>query len=619
MGEEDVGPPAADGDVHAAEEDVGPLPPKPKKRRVLEHEEQYLRMLPLADMYETSYMHRDTLTAVAAAPATGFFITASADGFVKFWKKQPQGVEFAKQYRAHLGPVTALAVSADSTLCASISTDRSVKVFDVASFDMIAMLRLEYVPGCVEWIFRRGEAKAKLAVSDSGSPAIHIYDMRSGSNEALATLASLHGAPVTALAFNERADTVISTDARGMLEYWSATTHALPSDEVSFSMKLDTDLYALAKAKTFAHALAVSPDGAKFVACCADAKLRVFRFAPGKLSRTYDESLDAAAEVQRGGAEAFHLDPIDFGRRLAVEKELAGDGEAPRPNAVFDESGHFLLYPTLLGIKVINLVTNRVVKVIGRVESSERFLRIALYQGVPQRSKKMPAGPDAKLPQPDPTLLACAYKRQRLYLFTQREPQEAEDAASSRDVFNERPVGDEAAALAAAGAAGGPAADLPRGAVLHTTKGDIWFKLFPDECPRTVENFATHAKNGYYDGVIFHRVIRGFMTGDPLGDGTGGESIWGGEFEDEIHKSLRHDRPFTLSMANAGPGTNGSQFFITTVPTPWLDGKHTVFGRVTKGMDVVLAIEKVKVNPRNDKPLEDIKILNIKPASVAPS
>lgn len=159
-------------------------------------------------------------------------------------------------------------------------------------------------------------------------------------------------------------------------------------------------------------------------------------------------------------------------------------------------------------------------------------------------------------------------------------------------------------------------------------KGDIHLKLFPDECPRTVENFSTHSRNGYYDHLVFHRVIQGFMlqTGDPLGkakirvskshsfltpgDGTGGESIWGGEFEDEFCEKLRHDRPGILSMANAGPNTNGSQFFITTVSTPWLDGKHTVFGRVTKGMDVVLMIEKVKVD-KYDKPLEDIKIVNI--------
>ena len=137
-------------------------------------------------------------------------------------------------------------------------------------------------------------------------------------------------------------------------------------------------------------------------------------------------------------------------------------------------------------------------------------------------------------------------------------------------------------------------------------------QLFGEECPRTVENFTVHCKNGYYNGVIFHRVLKQFMvqTGDPLGDGTGGESIWGHEFEDEFNRSLRHDRPFTVSMANAGPNTNGSQFFITTVPTPWLDNKHTVFGRVTRGTDTVQTIENVKTD-RHDKPFDDIKIINV--------
>jgi cyclophilin family peptidyl-prolyl cis-trans isomerase len=126
-------------------------------------------------------------------------------------------------------------------------------------------------------------------------------------------------------------------------------------------------------------------------------------------------------------------------------------------------------------------------------------------------------------------------------------------------------------------------------ATLQTEKGDIVVSLFADKVPNTVNNFVFLAKQGFYNGTIFHRVIANFMVqgGDPTGSGSGGP---GYKFRDEFHPSLRHDKPGILSMANAGPNTNGSQFFITHVPTPWLDHKHSVFGQVTKGMDVLLSI-----------------------------
>jgi peptidyl-prolyl cis-trans isomerase B (cyclophilin B) len=126
-------------------------------------------------------------------------------------------------------------------------------------------------------------------------------------------------------------------------------------------------------------------------------------------------------------------------------------------------------------------------------------------------------------------------------------------------------------------------------AVLHTDKGDITLQLFADKTPTTVNNFVFLARQGFYDGTIFHRVIKDFMAqgGDPTGSGRGGP---GYRFADEFHPKLRHDKPGVLSMANAGPGTNGSQFFITHIPTPWLDNKHSVFGQVTGGMDVLLSI-----------------------------
>lgn len=124
---------------------------------------------------------------------------------------------------------------------------------------------------------------------------------------------------------------------------------------------------------------------------------------------------------------------------------------------------------------------------------------------------------------------------------------------------------------------------------LSTDQGDIVLELFADKTPHTVNNFVFLARAGFYDGTIFHRVISDFMVqgGDPTGTGSGGP---GYHFADEFHPSLKHDKPGILSMANAGPGTNGSQFFITHVPTPWLDGKHTVFGQVIQGMDVLLSI-----------------------------
>jgi cyclophilin family peptidyl-prolyl cis-trans isomerase len=131
--------------------------------------------------------------------------------------------------------------------------------------------------------------------------------------------------------------------------------------------------------------------------------------------------------------------------------------------------------------------------------------------------------------------------------------------------------------------------ELTYSATIKTAGGDIGLRLYADKAPSTVNNFVFLAREGFYDGVIFHRVINNFMaqTGDPTGTGTGGP---GYQFEDEFHPDLRHDGPGVLSMANAGPNTNGSQFFITHIETDWLDGKHTVFGSVASGMDVVLAI-----------------------------
>jgi peptidyl-prolyl cis-trans isomerase A (cyclophilin A) len=161
-------------------------------------------------------------------------------------------------------------------------------------------------------------------------------------------------------------------------------------------------------------------------------------------------------------------------------------------------------------------------------------------------------------------------------------------------------------------------------ATLRTSQGTVQVRLFPDHAPKTVRNFVDLAegtrewtdprtrktgRSRLYDGTIFHRVIPSFMIqgGDPLGTGTGGP---GYEFADEIHPDLRFDRPYLLAMANAGPGTNGSQFFITTVPTPHLNGRHTIFGEVISGSDVVDQISQARTG-RNDRPVQDVVLESV--------
>jgi len=146
--------------------------------------------------------------------------------------------------------------------------------------------------------------------------------------------------------------------------------------------------------------------------------------------------------------------------------------------------------------------------------------------------------------------------------------------------------------------------------VLETNQGNIELTLFADKAPKTVENFVGLVKKGYYNGLIFHRVIKGFMIqgGDPTGTGSGGTSLWGGDFADEINPDLTFDKPGTLAMANRGPDTNGSQFFITTAPTTWLNGHHTIFGQVTTGYDIVSKIENTPTGT-GDRPVQDQTII----------
>jgi peptidylprolyl isomerase domain and WD repeat-containing protein 1 len=699
------GPMPQQGDGSEGEEEGDePKKKKKKRKRALPFEKTYLDALPSSQMYEKSYMHRDNVThIVAQGSKSDFIITASRDGFLKFWKKVSSGgIEFVKVFRAHLTHITSMACSPDGRLLATVSADRSAKIFDVANFDMIAMVKLHSLPTGVCWMREMNEvcAQTRLAISFQ-TGKVHVLDhMAVTSTCSKPDASSFRGEAifarhrnnlVTCMAYNTATDTMVSVDTKGMIEYWRCETNtndddannnstsggvgfgfsSFPKDATLFRYKSDTHLFELAKAQCTALTLSMSPEGKHFAIMCSDFKVRVFDYYTGKLKRVYNETLEVSHKLQarekerereegkRGGGETtFKLEDIDFGRRFAIEKKYqnalkeltatqvtatgggggmeggeaaaAGDQHAivSLPNAIFDSSGNFLIYSTLLGVKIINLHTNKVNCLLGKVENTERYTHISLYQGVgsmlKSKTSKLLKGGSASggnqngSLETDPTLFACAFDKNRFYMFSRREPEEVEDVSLGRDVFNEKPAIDEFLPEAEFGGGtnnsslGGFKNTSVRGATIFTTMGDIHLDLFCDKCPKTCENFAMHSKNAYYNGTTFHRVIKGFMiqTGDPLGDGTGGESIWGGDFEDEIDESLRFDKPYILAMANSGPNTNGSQFFITCAACNWLDGKHTIFGRVAKGSSTVYDIERVQTDAQ-DKPFEPIKIVNI--------
>jgi len=601
--------------VVAGENDAGETgEPVAKKRRAVNGAElNLLDNLPAAERYERSYMHRDNVQFVHCTNKTFFVITASVDGHVKFWKKREGGIEFVKHYRAHLGALISTDASHDGIRYASCANDKKLKIFDVINFDMINMITLDYVPSILRWIYSAGSTVMSIAVAEQEGHTIRIYDSTSSTGTVSKVIDQVHNnkAVVTTMCFAPELRVVCSADSQGMIEFWeSESPHKYPEHLFDFKYKMQTDMYELAKKKAHVIHVAFSPDGAKYSTYGSDRVIRIFKLRKGKIWRTFNEKLAAITEIQN---REELLNEMEFGRRMAIEKDLMKTNNLCRSESLFDETGKFLMYSTLLGIRVISLRTGACLKIIGLTETM-RFLSIALFQGSITEDKRsaalsleMKAAHNPALDENimDPTIFATAYKKNRFYCFSSRE---VDTEVIERDIFNEKPTKEETMAAAQTAQARRLASEV----CLRTSAGDVYIKLFKDKVPKTVENFVVHTRNGYYNGHIFHRVIKGFMvqTGCPHGTGTGGESIWGGEFEDEIVPELKHKKPFMVSMANAGANTNGSQFFITVCPCPWLDKKHTIFGEIYRGMEIVLKISQSSTNPKTDKPWEDISIIS---------
>ncbi|AOW02939.1 hypothetical protein B0I73DRAFT_137703 [Yarrowia lipolytica] len=575
--------------------------------------------------YNQSFQHRAPVTGITDCSGCkkDFVVTSSIDGVVKFWhKKGPRkdfagddnaddesevvettGIEFVKQYQAHAGEIVAIQASNNGMNMVSCGTDQKIKVFDVAGFDLVNTIDLDFVVGCAAWIDNRGIPL--LAVSNDQK--VVILDVLGGTTQEQcqkAVYTTVHRTAITCMSYSASLDICISVESNGNVEYWRYDGDASrPKVEGLnphvFELKSKTDLFTFRKRKSVPSSITISHDGLKF-ACFTfpDRQLYVFSILSGKIISQYDESLSTIREMQDGETAYYVPEQGEFEARFALEQEVGSCVPS------FDPSDTFLIYPSLLGIKVVSIRNHKIVRMYG-FKDDLRFSQVFLFHTNFEKMSIEAASAKNQLLDKswnsDAVLFVTARDQDRFYLFSNT----TKDFLTGRDANNEIEEGSKEVKK------DGEFKSASR-VVLHTNLGDITVTLFPQAAPKACANFSELCRIGYYDSTIFHRVIKKFMIqgGDPDGDGTGGQSIWGKNFEDEFSKEYTHDQPFTLSMANAGKNTNGSQFFITTEPTPWLDNKHTVFGRVTGGKSVVKDIEGKKVD-KSDKPVDEVRIQSV--------
>ena len=592
-----------------------------------------LNYLPMTNNYSISYLQSDIIDNIYCTNKTDFIFTTSYDGVIQFWKKIPKGIEFVKKFNAHQYRISGTSINREGNLiCTCSHKDLFIKIFDIINFYLLDYIPLKYYPFLCEFIIADPKTiNHIIAISEKDKGIIHILDINKKKE---ISIVSIHkDSIITNIKFNYKYNICLSTSNTGLIEYWSKTVSNnnainnnnfifgkdndneiiddiikfdFPKNSIKFKFKSQTDLFKLydKTKKNPILNLTLSPKNNYFGITDKSRNIYIFNFLTGKIiykieNNQYNSQLNENQKIE------------------IIEKEIDKNIETQnQPNIQFDESENYIYYPTYEGIKLINIKNKNFIKIIGKKEKL-RYIFICLFQGESLRNKSGIITEKKMLNDEninsdkiiDPLLLCTAYKSNRFYIFSKDEPdnkikrdmmnEEIEEIKNKSNINNKNSKNKEII-------------DLPEKAVIDTTKGEIFIKLFINECPKATKNFITLGKRGYYDGLIFHRVIKNFMiqTGDPRGNGTGGESIYGKPFKDEFNENLKHEA-FTVSMANSGPDTNGSQFFITTVPCHWLDNKHTVFGRVYDGTDVVKVIEDTKVDKHN-KPYEDIKIVTIR-------
>lgn len=427
-----------------------------KKIKVMKHEDIFVRNLPSCEAYERSYMHRDHVTHVLMTK-TQFLITASQDGVIKFWKKTSEGIEFVKNFKSHSGPIEDISITPTGGQLASISRkDKTVKIFDVTNFDMINMFSLTFEPKCVEWINQSTVNNENLLISDSESACIYTFDSRQYTNEPKNKIDKIHSAAVCRMRMNSVHDIIVSVDINGIVKYWRAKDGNYDRiKHPNATAEHDTVIHDFIKQisghqkRLILHNISFSPDGDHMATSSSDRKIRIYKFKSGKLIREYDESLQKIEALHK--AEPL-MNNMDFARRMAIEDEVDKNNLTTHENVLFDQSGHYVLFPTVLGVKIYNWKTNRLVKTLGREETNFRPLCITLFQGLIYNKVVRRFNIDSlDSGVSDPTLFCTSYKKNRFYCFSNRyfeddtvegEGGEGGEVIRDRDIYNEIPTRD---------------------------------------------------------------------------------------------------------------------------------------------------------------------------------
>lgn len=577
-------------------------------------ETNLLDNLPVGEYYEKSYAHSETISQVLVKRSSDLIISISIDGVIKFWKKGFRLIDYFKTFKAHSGTVLSAKIAETSNRLYTTSVvDKTTKIFDLSTFDMIDIIK-HSEPVYVAMPNEKDTETINTLLIVTGVERVlvsRIFDQKGYKDTPVQGIIGV----IDLISIEKHNILIVITD-KGHIEYISRDTLAqakADENKIFFNSKFETDFIKFLKQKK-GKPIAVEKDEReeKFWVYTDELQIWVFNIKTGKLIVCVDTD---HLSLKENYSKHFDLEKNDRERKILIEdefRERLKAGFRQNISIDFDESGTFLIFTCILGIVYYHLANKEITTIKGKREKGERYIGLSIYQGLKKYSIKGNSGVggmSSQTKEADPCIFAWAYKKPKFCIFSNREPSNFDKNSfqnSSRDVTEKK---DASSDLLKSTKDSGKS--VSNKVVLSTSLGDIYIKLFPEYAPKAVENFLTHAANGYYSNCIFHRVVIGYVqTGDPLNDGTGGESIWGREFEDEFSDQLKHDKPFTVSMANSGPHSNGSQFFITTMPSPWLDNKHTILGRVYKGADVVKEIESLRTDGF-EKPFLDVRILGI--------